>query len=242
VGGPKKIVVVQPRQQQQRKRRVVTFAEDDRVEVFEKDYNHDDKRNIWYTAKECQNMKSEIYRMVKFANMQESQVLDSDSQIAKDIEEILSRWNWRGLDHLRRKQSRKEIRKLHARDLLHFTRFTKCSDPVQLGIFSANNSTGSVQRARQLGLLDEQEALEIYNDDNVNVNADWDGVDVQTRMKASSDKKPKQNKKPVHIKEMSICKENENCETGQSVQNMFSLRISSPYQMLTMLLPCVYQH
>ena len=235
-GGPKRIRVLN------RRKRRVSFGEN--VEhVFEKDYTQEDRDNIWYNGEEFQAIKNEIYSMMRFANMRQSKALNSGSKVALEIDKVLEECHWRGLEHIREKRPRKEMRRRHARDTLHFQKYTHCLDPVQLGIYVAANTKGSTRGARELAIADEQEALEIHNEGLAEANSDpADGPEpAQHQQQAAVARKIDP------VTSMSICR-GEGCRIAGSVPPplrpeedalTLSLLILTPYKMVAILLPCL---
>jgi hypothetical protein len=135
-----------------RKRRV-RFGDNSEF-VFEKPYSEEDVELIWYTGDEYSAIKSEVYAMTKAVSKQNSsQIIEEDP-----------RWNWRGFEHIRQKRPRKEIRRRHMNDLLHFHRVLKVDDPIGLGLYASNNTRDCAKRARDLALLDQSEAFNIYKE------------------------------------------------------------------------------
>ena len=239
-GGQKKIVLLN-----RRKRRVSFGA--DIIHVFEKDYSRDDHAQIWYNGDEFQAIKNEIYSMIRFANMRQSRALDGGSKVAGEIDKILSQYHWRGLDHIQQKRPRKDIRKRHARDTVHFRKYTHCTDPDQLGIFAANNTKGSSQLARELALADEREAFEIHCEGS---------IDETNSKENETNQQPVEAPKVDPVAGMSICRGEGSrinptdvvalpivplSTSGQDEEDpaSLSLLMVSSYKMVSMLLPCV---
>lgn len=241
-GGQKKIVLLN------RRKRRVSFGPDI-INVFEKDYTRDDHGQIWYNNDEFQAIKNEIYSMIRFANMRQSKALDSGSKVAAEIDKILSQYHWRGLDHIQHKRPRKDIRKRHARDTVHFRKYTHCTDPVQLGIYAANNTRGSSQLARELGLADEREAFEIHGEGSFDETSNKENKGNKQRLIESTEAP-----KVEPVAGMSICRGEGNRidatgllvpivphSNGQEEEDpaSLSLLMVSSYKMVSMLLPCV---
>lgn len=155
-------------------RRRVRFGSD--VEhVFEKDFTDADMRHIWYNGEEFDAMKNEIYAM--FRSLQRPRIASSASNKRPqheinndndDHDDNNSHWHWRGFEHVQQKRPRKEIRRKFVSDLVYFHKRVN-SDPEGLGLYAVTTSRGSMERARQLALLDETEAFEIYKETEV----DW---------------------------------------------------------------------
>lgn len=224
---------------ERRKRRVSFGGNYERV--FEKDYTKADKGNIWYNGNEMQAFKTEIFSMIRFDTTRVSNVLDKDSKVAIEIDLALAQWNWRGLEHLHTKRSRKEIRKRHSNDFLHFRDHTKSKDPVQLAIYARANTKCSSKRARDFAISDEKDALEIHNE----------GRDAVASLKEPEPEiaAEQQHQQPeqsivVPVLGMSICR-GQSCLVGvpalpiRAEENTLSQWVASPYNMIAIMLPCL---
>ena len=223
-----------------RKRRV-SFGTDI-VHVFEKDYSRRDHAEIWYNFDELQDIKSEIYAIIRFANMRQNRALNSKSMVTEEIDKILDQYHWRGLDHIQNRRPRKDIRKRHARDTVNFRKYTHCTDPVQLAIYAANNTKGSCQIARELAIADERDAFVIHGRDTT----------IKEQVPILSNQ-PSVDPKIGSVAGMSICRGEGTQITATGIQSMStvwhsggaekdtasaSLLVTS-YNMVSMLLPCM---
>jgi hypothetical protein len=152
-----------------RKRRSVRFGPS--VEhVFERDFTQEDVHHIWYNGEEFNAIKSEIYAMMRSVNpCNRRLVQEHDIDFDPDHQ-----YHWRGFEHVRQKRPRKEIRQRHASALLYFNRRMRGKDPTGLGSFAMSSSSDCLERARQLAIMDESEAMAIYKE------ADDDETQSQT--------------------------------------------------------------
>lgn len=228
-----------------RRKRRVSFGADI-THVFEKDYSRKDHAQIWYNIDELQDIKNEIYAMIRFANMRENRALNSNSKVAEEIDRILDQYHWRGLDHIQNRRPRKDIRKRHARDTVHFRKFTHCTDPVQLAIYAANNTTGSRELARELAIADERDAFEIHGEGY------FDKTVKEQR--AVPQRQSLETPRVEPVAGMSICRGegtqiaatgvlslpivSQSCGQQEEDTSSLSLLITS-YNMVSMFLPCV---
>lgn len=146
-----------------RKRRVRFGANVEHV--FEKDFTEADCPAIWYNGEEFAAIKSEIFAMMRSFQFGCG---DDDG------------WHWRGFEHVQQKRPRKQIRRKHVEDLLYFQSVMNITDPDNLGLLANSNSRDSFQRARELGILDENEAMAIYNEKELEMEDEDTAPDVES--------------------------------------------------------------
>jgi hypothetical protein len=137
--------------------------------VFEKDFTEEDLRHIWYNGEEFHAIKSEIYAMMRSVNTSHRRLVrecsGSSSSSSSNLD-IDHKYHWRGFEHVRQKRPRKEIRQRHASDLIYFYHRMRGNDPTGLGVFAIRSSRDCMERAQQLAMMDECEAMAIYREDS----------------------------------------------------------------------------
>lgn len=225
-----------------RKRRQVRFGENKEI-VFEKAYGREDAKLIWYTGDEYSAIRYQIFKMIKRRN-------------SSDGEE----YHWRGFEHYVTFQtSRKQIRKFHSDSFLHFYRTLNVTEPVSAGMFAANNSADCLIRARELALMDEKEAFEIYRGPP-QTEMDSNGgnsISAHEQQPNASTEKPETTSEPILPKGepnvMCICR-GDNMKASfledstrsprtsssqiASVENEIFAPWTIPYRLALMFLPC----
>jgi hypothetical protein len=176
-----------------RKRRSVRFGP--AVEhVFERDFTEEDVHHIWYNGEEFNAIKSEIYAMMRSVNTCNRRLVQE-----YDVDD---KYHWRGFEHVRQKRPRKEIRQRHASALLYFNRRMSGNDPTGLGSFAISSSRDCIERARQLAIMDESEAMAIYTeDDDDETQSQTSTTEDESSVASASATTPKEvdNSYPVHV-------------------------------------------
>lgn len=202
--------------------------------VFEKEFTEADHPAIWYTGEEFVAIKSSIYAMIRSVH----NGCDDGSNVEG--------WHWRGFEHVRQRRPRKEIRKKHVKDLLYFQKVMGVMDPVDLGLLASSNSRDSSQRALDMGLLDQIEASEVYNEtgdavpdagsvsESESDDEDLFLVDNRSRRASNTTCPIEGDEKMVQL----LGGDMQRLPTPQDYSS-FDLLISIPYQVALIVFPCL---
>ncbi|CAB9500162.1 expressed unknown protein [Seminavis robusta] len=150
--------------------RKVSFAESDssnsvkvQIHFYDKECDEETIRQSWYNHQEYAAIKEGSFSIMREMKRRMAQC-GHDYCPQEDYPED-HQWTWRGFEYVLQRYPRKHMRLTHSDNVLHFQQVLERSCPTALADYTANSSSacGSGDRARQLGINDQQTALEIYS-------------------------------------------------------------------------------
>ncbi|CAB9531079.1 hypothetical protein SEMRO_3224_G345550.1 [Seminavis robusta] len=128
----------------------VCFDDTRQVECFVSQVTPENCHQIWYQADELTLLQHELCAMIKAHR----------TSIKEGL--LPNKVHWRGLEHYQDRRPRKKVRRTHSQQVVYFYKMLFHDDPTGLGMFASDQSLDCSDRARELGLRDEQEALRVY--------------------------------------------------------------------------------